>query len=425
VTEMVVSGHGEGIDLVRGMIDVAAGRGIPSNYFDLLKNDQSMTDEEVEGLFVPAIGHAIEARIYAEDPLRGFLPSTGPLLQYIEPPNTAANEAEGSSELIRVDSGVTVGSIISPHYDPMISKIIAYSPKDRATAIRALSDALDSTVINGVRHNMSFISDVLRNPDFLDGKTPTNFIDVHYKPGGVGFVGVILNEKERANLAAYMAMVTALRREQFKYPPLTLMEDGVEGEEVIVCMENSPEKACMFGSAYKVRAASSGRWVVCEQDKAGSAVKVENVVIDSFDYHPNNPVVTFQMGTGEKRALQIHGEDNVGAFEVKFNGSDVSVLVMSPEEYKLSRHMKEPKPTDTSNFILSPMPGTLISYAVEDGEHVVAGQEICIIEAMKMQNVLRSSRTGVIRRRAKLGASLVANDLIVEFVSDNIDEFLQ
>lgn len=128
-----------------------------------------------------------------------------------------------------------------------------------------------------------------------------------------------------------------------------------------------------------------------------------------------NPVVEVVIN-GEQKAVQIETEDSTGLFSAQYGGANVECLVMSLEEYKLSRYMKEPKLVDTSNLLLSPMPGTLVSYAVEDGDEVLVGQEICVVEAMKMQNVLRSARSGVIKKcHAAVGASLMTDETIVEF----------
>jgi propionyl-CoA carboxylase alpha chain len=210
VTEMV----SDGCDLVYGMIEVAAGKGVPQEYLDKLGDKTGLTPEELDGLSIPHSGYAVEARIYAEDPLRGFLPATGPLLEYIEPEN-AVDEDDCE---IRVDSGVVAGSIISQYYDPMISKLIAHSPNDRTKAIRALQKALDSYVITGIRHNCSFLIDVLRHESFIAGDTPTNFINMHYPDG---FSGVSLSNTELSELAAIAATASIVRGEVLQRPQNT------------------------------------------------------------------------------------------------------------------------------------------------------------------------------------------------------------
>jgi len=425
VTEMV-SGGGDGVDLVYGMINVAAGRGIPEEYLDLVHRGydlESMTEEEVEGLAVPHTGHAIEARIYAEDPIRGFLPSTGPLLKYVEPPKSIPAHENGNDCRIRVDSGVLPGSIISPYYDPMISKVIAYSPNNRNESINALRGALDRYVIRGIEQNSSFILDVLRNKYFNEGRTPTNFIDLHYPDG---FTGVELDSNERAELVAITAAVNSWRRAHLDLPPLSMNDIYTnDGEKVVVCLGG------MFGSASVVHVTDSENGKVLVEhipQKSTSCVAeddngredlsaLHDITINSIEYDPLNPVVEVVIN-GQQKAIQIQNEDNTGIFSAQYSGANVECLVMSVDEYTLSRHMKEPKALDTSNLILSPMPGTLVSYAVDDGDEVLAGQEICVVEAMKMQNVLRSARSGIIKKcHAEVGASLMTDEMIVEFDS--------
>mmetsp|Transcript_13081 Transcript_13081/g.27663 ORF Transcript_13081/g.27663 Transcript_13081/m.27663 type:complete len:885 (-) Transcript_13081:129-2783(-) len=406
ITEMV-SGD---VDLVRGMFDVAAGRGVPEEYLALMDGDD-------DGAIVRHSGHAIEARIYAEDPLRGFLPSTGPLLQYIEPTQGPAHEEEdmvdsgiGSGSVIRVDSGVVCGTPITPYYDPMISKLVAYSPEGRAEAIDALSDALDRYVIHGVGHNCPFVADVLRHAAFREGRTPTNFIPTHYPEG---FAGVELTDEEREELAALSAAVGGWRMALLDQPPLpcTAAADDVEAD-MVVCLGG------MFGEAYIVAASdpeSSKLTVRPWTAKDDEKVEAREMEIQIGGYEYTSPVVEVCVD-GVEKAIQVQPEDNTGMFAVKMHGADVNILLMSRTEYELSRHMKEPPIRDTSGLVLSPMPGTLMSYSVEEGDHVEAGQEICIVEAMKMQNVIRAERHGIVAKiYPAVGASLRADEVIVEF----------
>lgn len=360
---------------------------------------------------------AQKARIYAEDPLRGFLPSTGPLLEYVEPPSSipTSDDTRLSDCMIRVDSGVLPGSIISPYYDPMISKLIAYSPNHRTDAIDALKQALDRYVIQGIEQNTPFLFDVLRHKDFREGNTPTNFIDLHYPDG---FSGVELSSEEQAELVAVAAAVTTWKREFLGMPPLSLHNVTTGGsEKLVVCIGG------MFGNASFVSVTDGiihVKHVSYTQDR-GEGGDVDELLtdhkvsIDSIKYDPINPVVDVVIN-GVQKAIQVQHESNTGVFNAQYCGASFDIVVMSVEEYKLSQFMKEPQVLDTSNLILSPMPGTLVSYAVEDGDEVVEGQEICIVEAMKMQNVLRSPRSGVIKKlHAEMGSSLMTDETIVEF----------
>jgi len=396
VTEMVTGN----VDLVHGMIDIAAGKGIPQQYLDLLGDQQGLSESEREGLSVPHTGHAIEARIYAEDPVRGFLPSTGPLLEYIEP----ESGDDGDSCEIRVDSGVVPGSIISQYYDPMISKLVAYSPNSREDSIKALSRALDSYRISGIMHNCSFLSDVLRHQAFIDGETPTNFIDLHYPDG---FEGVKLSNIQEGELAAIAAKSSFWRGSILQRPtnPLYFNEEGEEeATETIVCLGG------MFGTPYLVESTEDNLKV-----SPYGADTSHTVQIDSMEMDAAFPIMDVVIN-GTQKTLQIGNEGNTGTFSMTYEGATFEVIVMSLKEYELSSHMKEPKKVDTSDLILSPMPGTLISYSVEDGEKVVENQGVCIIEAMKMQNVIRAPRSGVIKKLyAEEGSSLMTDEVIVEF----------
>jgi len=400
VTEMVSGG----VDLVHGMLDVAAGRGVPEEYLALQGSGEGLTEKERDGLSVPYSGHAIEARIYAEDPLRGFLPSTGPLIQYIEPTSISK---DGPNE-VRVDSGVVEGSMIEQYYDPMISKLIVHSPNSREEAIGGLQEALNRYVISGIRHNSAFLSDVLRHDAFIAGDTPTNFIPIHYPDG---FTGVKLSAEEEAEAVAMAAAIGLWRADILGRPPL-LSRKTEENDEVIVCVGG------MFGKPYSVRGDIGEGHVVIESLSEEGA-ECHNVKIEPFQGEITHPIIDCVVN-GRDKTIQIQPEDNTGVFGVKFEGASFDMIVMSPEEYELSRHMREPKEVDTSNLILSPMPGTLISYSVEDGESVVEGQDICVVEAMKMQNVIRSPCAGVIKKcHTEVGSSLMADEIIAEFEDVN------
>lgn len=342
-------------------------------------------------------------------------------MKYIEPPTTIGTQEHNGCK-IRIDSGVLPGSIISQYYDPMISKLIAYSPNDRMEAMDGLKSALDRYVIKGIEQNTSFLLDVLRNDEFKEGKTPTNFIDIHYPDG---FSGVQLDNHEQAELVAFVAAVDSWRREYLAGPPLSshyVPEDS--GEELIVCIGG------MFGNASLVKAVD-GKMIVqhlsSQDDKNDVITASENheINIESIEYDPTNPIVEITVD-GEEKAIQIlnnNNSKNIGTIHARYNGAEFDCLVMSLEEYRLSTYMNEPKALDTSNYLLSPMPGTLISYAVCDGDKVLEGQEICVVEAMKMQNVLRSTRSGKIKKcHASIGSSLMTDETIVEFDLDEEGE---
>ena len=443
VTEMISGdGHhtGRTVDFVYGMLKVAAGRGIPKEYLDMIDKSSSSgdngrsdnDDEDVgageDGANIRFVGHAIEARIYAEDPYRGFLPSTGPLVKYVEPPSlicvkedssisflghneyesvgAGVGEAVGAAvgavaalggpifgivgkgvgesigravdnvrEVamteychIRLDSGVVPGSIVTPHYDPILSKIISYSPTSREAAIRGLRMALDRYLIRGntIRHNVPFVRDVLRNHDFVAGYTRTSFIKTHYPDGFVGGLGC-LSEVERCELVAIAREI--VRRRALA---LGVTTAGGGGEEdIVVCLGG------MFGDAYLV----STLWTVHDgnRDVTASVTVLrsemnvdeevvahppQSVTVTALEYEPLRDFAHCKIA-GMSRVLQVHGEDEIGMLKLTMYGADADVLVLSPPEYRLACHMLEPMPLDLGDFVLSPMPGTLVSYAVE------------------------------------------------------------
>lgn len=244
------------------MLSVADGRGIPPEYLDII-NKYDGSDGDIEEKVMPHKGHAIEARIYAENPVRNILPSNGSLLECIEPPThflaTVHPIVEQDFETIsysdglrnnRVDTGVTAGSNNTTFYDPILSKFVAYSPNSREESIIALRDALDRYVIRGVGHNIPFISDVLRHSEFISGKTPTDFILNHYPDG---FSGVKLTDSKAGELAAIVAAVGLSRRNVFCQPPLPLGSAHKDGTtKVIVCCEG------MFGNVFAVSLVGMG-----------------------------------------------------------------------------------------------------------------------------------------------------------------------
>lgn len=305
-----------------------------------------------------------------------------------------------------MDSGVVHGSIISQFYDPMVSKLIAYSPNHRKEAIKGLSGALDRYRISGIMHNCAFLSDVLRHQAFIDGETPTDFIDLHY-PGG--FAGVSLSSVQKGELAAIAADSSFMRRSILQRPSNPLYPKQDEGDKIsesIVCLGG------MFGTPYLIQVTEEGDTKVTPYGEDTTSQLVE---IHGMKLGASSPTMSATIN-GKKKTLQIGIEDSTGAFSMTYEGANMEIIVMSLKEYELSRHMQEPKKIDTSDMILSPMPGTLISYSVEKGDRVVEHQDICIIEAMKMQNVIRAPRSGVIKElRAEEGSSLMTDEVIVEF----------
>lgn len=398
-----------GTDLVEAMLYVGAGQGLPASIQPYAK----------PGTIVPYIGHAVEARIYAEDPIRGFLPSTGPLTQYVEPTTDsvpASIRRQGyprNPPYVRMDTGVAPGHNVSPYYDPMLSKLVYYG-KDRATAIAGLQRALDEYVIEGVQHNARLVQSVLREADFQKGSTPTSFLPKHYPDG---FHGVVLTDSEKEEFAAAAAVIGLERQKLLEQPPLTggVPSSGEDDGNVVVIVRLGGQ----FGAAYRVGLNSSSESVnvECLNENGEPCTASRTVQVDSkLKYEPTRFLATLSLD-GRSRVIQVLREETTGEIKMQMYGADTKILLQSPREYELSRlYMKKPAKLDTSSMILSPMPGLLISYAVEAGDTVVEGQELCIVESMKMQNMIRSPRNGKIAScKAVVGASLKVDEVIITF----------
>ena len=261
-----------GVDLVKGMIWVGAGLGFPPEL-------------QIEGDLFPAKGHAIEARIYAEDPLRGYLPSTGPLVTYKEPVATGKGE-----KYIRMDSGVVEGHVVSPFYDPMLSKIISYAPT-RQEAIDILANALDEYVVEGVKHNMRLVNAVLRHPAFQAGQTPTTFLPTHLPD----FKGVQLTISQEEEMAVAVALIGLTRESYLQRPPV-----APAFSPVVVRLGG------MFGSAFEVNLSDEKKASVKKlaRDESDSPGKERGVLIDSLKYDPENYLAHVSLD-GVNRCLQV------------------------------------------------------------------------------------------------------------------------
>jgi propionyl-CoA carboxylase alpha chain len=358
-----------GLDLVELMIRIAAGEKL------------KLRQEQVE-----LTGSAIEARVYAEDPARGFLPSTGRLVRYREP---SASNGSG----IRIDSGVVEGGEITIHYDPMIAKLIAFGP-DRATAIRRLAHAIDGYAVRGLATNLPFLAAVVRHPRFAEGRLSTGFIAEEF---GASYKSPMPAGAALRNLLALAAVARRRMAEQEAGISDQLPGHGARvPEEWIVALgpDRHELRVETQGAGYRVRGAD---W---ELEVATR-------------WRPGDPVLEAQL-SGEVVAAQI---ERAGAvLRLGQGGASLEALVVPGHLASVLRHMPVKAPPDLSRFLLSPMPGLLVSLAVVEGEEVKAGQELAIVEAMKMENVLRAERDGRIARlHAEAGASLAVDQAILEF----------
>ncbi len=352
VTEMVT-----GLDLVELMIRIAAGEKLP---FDQAAVRQT--------------GWAVEARIYAEDPQRGFLPSIGRLVRYRPP------EGDG----IRVDTGVFEGAEITVFYDPMIAKLVAYGP-DRDAAIDRLSDALDGFYIAGLRHNIAFLAAIAASGRFRAGALSTDFIAETF-PGGyapptgpVAADGVIL-------IAAALAEARLRHSE---------MPDRMS-HKLTVLLDGTPHPVALQ--------AEGAAWVV---ETGGESC------LAATDWQPGQRLIHVRL---EDRVRTVQIERQRGrAFQLVHGGVIRRAQVLSPRAAELLLLMPPKQAADTSRLVLSPMPGLLTSVVVEEGQEVKAGEPLVVVEAMKMENVLRAERDGrVAKLRAKAGDSLAVDQVILE-----------
>jgi acetyl/propionyl-CoA carboxylase alpha subunit len=250
----------------------------------------------------------------------------------------------------------------------MLSKLVAYGP-DRLSAIKGLSNAIDEYVIEGVQHNSRLVQSVLRHPAFIEGDTPTSFLPTHFPDG---FNGVQLTPEENGEFAAAAAAITAARQENFDTAPLH-DEDGTSYVRF---------GGLFGGHNYRVEWPTATTAKVFDlNDEAAEPFTITldaPVVIDPTRYLAKVSL------NGVERNVQVLGEKKNGELKLQMYGSDQTVLVLSKREHELSVHMHPPVIPDTSNLIQSPMPGTLISFAVSEGDEVEIGQEVCVVEAMKV-----------------------------------------
>jgi len=361
VTELIT-----GVDLVEQMIRVAAGEKLT-----LTQNDVKLN------------GWAIESRIYAEDPVRGFLPSTGRLSRYMEP----------QGDHVRNDTGVTEGDEISLFYDPMISKLCTYGAT-REQAVTRMSEALDKTVIRGIGNNVGFLSAVMAHPRFREGRLSTNFIAEEYPDG---FNGAELDDESASRLIAVVAAVHRwVTRREVRIPGQISGYDRSVASEWVVGLA---------GVDHAVSVSRDGEIVNVEVD--GRALAVHS--------YSNFGDILFEGSVnGDDIAVEI--EAVPGGYRIAHGGAAAVMAVRSPRAAELASRMPVKEPPDLSAFLLSPMPGLVVEIKVSEGEEVKAGQALAIIDAMKMENVLAAERDGVVAAvKAAPGDSLATDQVILEF----------
>ncbi|MFS8049581.1 acetyl-CoA carboxylase biotin carboxylase subunit [Rhizobium sp. BR 314] len=370
VTELVT-----GIDLVEQMIRVAAGETLPFKQADIKLK-----------------GWAIESRLYAEDPYRNFLPSIGRLTRYRPP-----REGKTEKSIVRNDTGVFEGAEISMYYDPMIAKLCTWA-STRLEAIEAMGEALDGFVVDGIEHNMPFLSALMKHPRWREGRLSTGFIAEEYPHG---FAPVTPDEDQTALLAAVAlscSLIEANRRERYGDRLRSAAGPLRESWVVRLGADNLPV-ALLEG-------------VVTIPFEMDMQIGGQTVTV-ATEWRPGDAVWVGHIG-GRRLTVQIRTVLN--GLRIDWQGISVMAKVFTPRQAELDQLMPVKLPPDTSKLLLCPMPGLVVSIAVTEGQEVKAGETLAIVEAMKMENVLRAERDLVIGKiNAKPGESLAVDAVIMEF----------
>ncbi len=366
VTELVT-----GVDLVELMIRSAAGEKLQLSQGDIRLD-----------------GWAVEARVYAEDPYRGFLPSTGRLVRYRPP-------AEGmhAGVTIRNDTGVLEGGEITMYYDPMIAKLCTHAPT-RDAAIDGMQQALDEFRIDGINHNIAFLNAIMHSSRFREGRLTTAFIAEEYPSG---FNGRAFDGADTKRFIA--AAVTAKLKRTKRASDITGTLNGA------YCASNR-YTAVLNETRYAISDAhiNEGKLFLKIDDAPFSA---------ATDWEIGDPLMHLREKNGE-HAFEITRV--AGGYRLRQGGAQAIVSVRRPEAASLAALMPKKVAADTSKLLLCPMPGLVVSVNVGEGQEVKAGEALAVVEAMKMENVLTAERDGTIKKiNAKKGDSLALDDVILEF----------
>ncbi len=371
VTELVT-----GVDLVEQMIRVACGEKLALSQDDIRLQ-----------------GWAIESRLYAEDPFRGFLPSIGRLSRYRPP-----EEGRHGDVVVRNDTGVFEGAEITMFYDPMIAKLCTWAP-DRLAAIDAMSDALDAFVVDGVNHNMPFLAALMRHPRWREGRLSTAFIAEEYPDG---FSPPEADADEQKVVAAVALTAELLRKDR-----LDRFSDRVAPHSGEVRRD------------WVVRVNESDVPVRLEDGYPGTPIELDVSVggdaplTVTSDWRPGDAVWRGRVGD---RTVTAQLRPMPNGLRVDWQGLSATARVLTPRLAELAALMPVKLPPDTSKMLLCPMPGLVVSIAVAEGQEVKAGETLAVIEAMKMENVLKAERDVVVGKiLAEPGASLAVDAVIMEF----------
>ena len=372
VTELIT-----GVDLVEQMIRSAAGEKLA-----LTQKDVTLT------------GWAVESRVYAEDPFRNFLPSIGRLVKYRPPAESKVDDIT-----VRNDTGVQEGGEISIYYDPMIAKLVTHA-SSRAAAIEAQSQALDSFYIDGIRHNIPFLSALMNHPRWREGNLSTGFIAEEFPKG----FGPRTPEGETANrIAAVAAAVDHILGERKRQISGQLNGRAVSRER--------RRSVWLDRNEVQLEVARDGEGIVIRLIGADGALGQPVTLLSNWK--PGDPVWQGSIA-GHPVAVQVRPMPN--GFRLAYQGYELPVQVFTETEAAAARLMPVSSAADAGKKVLCPMPGLVISIAVTEGQDVKAGETLAVIEAMKMQNVLRAERDGVVKKIAATpGATLAVDALILEF----------
>ena len=364
VTELVT-----GIDLVEQMIRVAAGEPL-----GLKQGDVALK------------GWAIESRIYAEDPYRGFLPSIGRLVRYEAP---AEGERDGG--VVRNDTGVREGDEISIFYDPMIAKLSAWGP-DRSAAVRLMARALEDFDIQGVGHNTPFLSAVVDQERFGAGELSTDYIPEEFPHGFRGLAPTPWQSDLMIAVACYMHQLLADRA-------MAVAEKGepARSEWVVIFGDESRRVGLAAGDhGLKVE--------LLDEDR--------RIELDGVKWRPG---LALFRGRLEGRDFTATVGFAPEGFRIRHRAASARVLVLTAASAELHRRLPPKTPPDTSRLVICPMPGLVVSMDINVGDEVSQGQILCVIEAMKMQNIIRAERDGVVKTiGAAAGDSVAADDVLAE-----------
>ncbi len=357
VTELIT-----GLDLVEQMIRSAYGEKLAFEQKDLKIN-----------------GWAMESRIYAEDPYRKFLPSIGRLVRY-DPPVEGVQDGY----TVRNDAGVREGDEISMFYDPMISKLCTWG-KTRDAAIAGMARALEDFHIEGLGHNVPFLSAVMDHPVFKSGKLATSFIADEYPEG---FIGVPPTDETRDIASAAAAAMHLIQAERAGRPR----------KDWVIVIGHAQAPAALTRTADGVTVDyGAGR----------------TVTLTDLAWRPGQPLLR---GKLDGKAFTVTVKPAAEGFFIRHRGTSLKVMVLTPRSADLHTKLPERKAADTSKMIISPMPGLVVSMDVAVGQSVREGEIVCVIEAMKMQNIIRAERDGVVKTvSAKSGDPVAADEVLVEF----------